>query len=349
MKTNNNTMKNVKLLHFVSMKRYAKMIMLTGLLSGLLSFSVMAEIVNIETFIDDMVTRHGFDRVYLTDLLDKAQIKNSILRIMDRPRKPNAKPTPWYKYRQTFLNAKRINEGVTFWLRNASTLKRAETVYGVPAEMVVAIIGVETLYGKITGNYKVLDALTTLAFHYPRRADFFRQELEHYLLLTREEGLDPLEQLGSYAGAMGLGQFMPSSFRRYAVDFDGDGRRNIWTNQADAIGSVANYFVQHGWITGQPVINPTQVRPDAVEGLLALKFKPEYSLRELNRWGLLYHGDEPSSTKGMFIDLETELGTAYWVGFQNYYVITRYNRSKRYAMAVYQLAQEIANRYVQNR
>jgi membrane-bound lytic murein transglycosylase B len=302
----------------------------------------MATIISQETFIDDMVLMHGFDRFYLTQLFDKAKVKKSILKVMSRP---PGQARPWYKYRRIFINAKRIKEGVEFWQKNAEALKQAETIYGVPAEIIVAIIGVETLYGSTKGNHQVLDALTTLAFNYPRRADFFREELEHYLLLTREEGLNPLEQKGSFAGAMGIGQFMPSSFRRYAVDFDGDGRRDIWTNNTDTIGSVANYFRHHGWQTGQPVISKAQVRPNAVETLLALNFEPQYTLQQLKQKGLLYYGDESNNIDCMFVDLETEFGTAYWVGFQNYYVITRYNRSKRYAMAVYQLAQEIANLY----
>ena len=323
------------------MEGYARAILLTGLL--FCSFSVTATIINQETFINDMVIWHGFDRAYLTQLLDKAKLKKSILKIMSRP---PGKRRPWYKYRRIFINTRRVLRGVEFWQQNAEALKRAEAIYGVPASIIVAIIGVETLYGQNKGKYPVLDALTTLAFNYPRRADFFREELEHYLLLTQAEGLNPLKQKGSYAGAMGIGQFMPSSFRRYAVDFDADGRRDIWTNNTDAIGSVANYFHHHGWQTGQPVIKATQVRPNAVGTLLALNFKPEYTLRQLKQKGLLYHGDEPNNMDCMFIDLETEIGTAYWVGFQNYYVITRYNHSKRYAMAVYQLAQEIANHYV---
>ncbi|RKZ80818.1 MAG: lytic murein transglycosylase B [Candidatus Parabeggiatoa sp. nov. 1] len=292
-----------------------------------------------ETFIDDMVIRHGFDKFDLTQLLDKAKVEKSILKAISRP---PSKAKPWYEYRRIFINPKRIKKGGKFWQNNAEAIKRAERLYGVPAEIIVAIIGVETLYGQYKGNHHVLDALTTLAFNYPRRADFFREELEHYLLLTREEGLNPLELKGSYAGAMGIGQFMPSSFRRYAVDFDGDGIRDIWTNNTDAIGSVANYFHQHRWQTGQPVIKAAQVRPNAVETLLALDFNPQYTLQQLKEKGLLYYGDEPNNMDCMFVDLETENGTTYWVGFQNYYVITRYNRSKRYAMAVYQLAQEIA-------
>jgi membrane-bound lytic murein transglycosylase B len=326
------------------MKQYARIILLSGLL--LCSSSITAGIVDRETFIDSMVSEHGFNRFYLTDLLNKAKVKKSILKIMFRP---VGKARPWYKYRRNFLTERHIKGGVKFWRRNATALQRAADFYGVPIEIIVAIIGVETIYGKHKGNFRVLDALVTIAFNYPRRADFFRDELKHFLLLTREEGRDPLSLKGSYAGAMGIGQFMPSSFRRYAIDFDNDGRRNIWTNNTDAIGSVANYFRSHGWVTGQPVIKPTQVRPNAIGKLLNLEFKPQYTLQQLKQWGLLYHGDEPNSTNSMVIDLKTEQGTTYWVGFQNYYVITRYNRSKRYAMAVYQLAQEIARRYGKTR
>jgi len=327
------------------MKRLSSVTLLSGLL--LYNCSLFAEIVSQQSFIDQMVKQHGFDKSNLTQLLNKAKVKKSILKIMNPPADTGkAKPKPWYyQYRQRFVNYIRIKRGVKFWRQNAKALKRAADKYGVPPQIIVAIIGVETIYGRNKGNIRVLDALTTLAFHFPRRADFFRQELEHYLVLTREEGLNPLAQKGSYAGAMGIGQFMPSSFRNYAVDFDGDGKRNIWTNYDDAIGSVANYFHRFGWQTGQPVIKATQVRPNAVKNLLALEFKPQYSLQQLKQMGLRYHGDEPDNTLGMFIDLETEIGTSYWVGFQNYYVITRYNRSKHYAMAVYQLAEEIANRY----
>jgi len=326
------------------MKYCVKTLLLSGLL--LYSSATIAEIISMESFIDEMVTQHGFNRFNLMQVLNKAKTKRSILKIMSRPA---GKVSPWYKYRRRFVTSKRIKKGVKFWHRNIRALNHAEVTYGVPAEMIVAIIGVETNYGTNKGGYRVIDALKTLGFNYPRRADFFRDELKHYLLLTREEGLNPLKQKGSYAGAMGLGQFMPSSFRRYAVDFDRDGRRNIWTNNTDAIGSVANYFDRFGWQTGQPVIKPTQVHPNAIEKLLALKFKPQYTLRQLKKWGLLYHGDEPNNTNAMVIDLKTEQGTTYWVGFQNYYVITRYNRSKRYAMAVYHLAKEIADRYEKTR
>ncbi len=311
----------------------------------LINLNVMAKPITQEQFITDMVERHHFDRYELTQLFNNAKVRKSIIKLMSRP---PGKARPWYQYRRNFIQTKRIKEGARFWQNNRQALQRAQATYGVPPEIIVAIIGVETIYGTITGNYRVIDALTTLSFHYLRRADFFREELEHYLLLTREEGLNPLHLKGSYAGAMGIGQFMPSSFRRYAVDFDDDGKRDIWNNNTDAIGSVAHYFHQHGWQPEQPVIQATQINPSAIETLLGLAFKPEYTLRQLKRLGLRYHGDEPNNTLGMFIDLETEQGTAYWLGFNNYYVITRYNHSKRYAMAVYQLAQEIARRYAQN-
>jgi len=329
---------------------FFKILLLSGLLLG--SFNTLAAQVSQEAFIDNMVSQHGFDRYRLIDLLGKAKVKKSILKLMYYPpkkkRKRRYRGKPWYKYRRNFVNTRSINRGIDFWRENASALKRAQKTYGVPAEIIVAIIGVETRYGRIMGNFRVIDALKTLAFHYPRRADFFREELEHYLLFTREEGVDPLIKKGSYAGAMGLGQFMPSSYRRYAVDFDGDGERNIWTNTTDAIGSVANYFRSFGWKTGESVIKATQVRPNAVEGLLTKKFKPQYPLWQLKQRGALYHGDEPNDMLGLLVDLRTEIGTAYWLGFQNYYVITRYNNSKHYAMAVYQLAQEIANGYAES-
>ncbi|MCK5717715.1 MAG: lytic murein transglycosylase B [Thiomargarita sp.] len=319
-------------------------IITTLLLSGLLLYSVCttADTVTQDMFIEQMVTQHGFDKVYVTQLLKQAKVKKSILKIMARP---PGKAKPWYQYKKNFLDQQRIKAGIKFGKKYAKTLKRAEVIYGVPAEIIVAIIGVETFYGKIVGKIRVIDALKTLAFHYPKRADFFRDELEHFLLLTREEKMNPLKPKGSYAGAMGIGQFMPSSFRTYAVDFDGDGKRNIWTNNIDVIGSVANYFKQHGWKTGQSVIMPAQITtPKASTRLLALDFKPQYTLQKLKRMGLQYQGNESDNTLAMFIDLETEVGTAYWVGFQNYYVITRYNRSKHYAMAIFLLSLAVANR-----
>lgn len=329
----------------LNMKEYCKIILLSGLL--FFSLPVTAQEVTLNEFIDEMVTRHHFDRAQMIDWFTQAKVRKNILKLMAPP-KTTGKITPWYRYRPRFVNEKRIAEGVEFWQQHASTLARAQATYGVPAEIIIAIIGVETIYGQNMGDFRVLDALTTLAFHYPRRADYFRSELEHFLLLTHEEGVDPLELRGSYAGAMGIGQFMPSSFRQYAVDFDGDGKRDIWNSMDDAIGSVAHYFNRYGWQAGQPVMMATQVRPDAIDSLLGLEFTLRYTLQQLKQQGLLFYADFiPDTTPGVLVDLETEQGMAYWVGFNNFYVITRYNRSNRYAMSVYQLAQEVADRYGQ--
>ncbi len=318
---------------------------------GLLVFSINVnadEFVSIGDFADQMVTKHGFEKSQIINWISQAKKKQNIIRLMTPPRRiPGRKRRgrPWYKYQRKFITSNHINNGIRYWRRNRHILKRAEKKYGVPAEIIIAIIGVETRYGRNKGGFRIIDALKTLSFDYLRRADFFRQELEHFFLLAREEGSNPLTLKGSYAGAFGIGQFMPSSFRRYAVDFNGDGRRDIWNNHADAIGSVANYFNKFGWEEGKPVMKATQVRPNAVKSLLGLKFEPNYTLAQFKRMGIRYNGNESDNTKVMFVDLRTEIGTAYWVGFKNYYVITRYNHSKHYAMAVYQLSQEIARIY----
>jgi len=220
-------------------------------------------------------------------------------------------------------------------------LQKAEEVYGVPPRYVVAIIGVETFYGRIAGKDSVLDALYTLAFHYPKRSRFFTAELEKYLILAREEKLDPAVPKGSYAGAMGLGQFMPSSFLAYAVDFDGDGKRDIWTNETDAIGSVANYFARHGWKKGLPVTAPARSAPAHAEKYVKAGLKPHFKLGELRKAGLKVDGDYSDSLEMALIKLVTDKGAEYWAGFWNFYVITRYNHSEMYAMAVYQLGERI--------
>ncbi|OUD12574.1 lytic murein transglycosylase B [Thioflexithrix psekupsensis] len=315
------------------------------LIMGLLfsPWTVAAEM-TVEQFIQQMVRQHHWSESWLRSVLSQAKKHDAIIKLMTPPK--TGKARPWYEYRNTFLTQERIDGGVQFWQSHADALRRAEQHYGVPAEYLVSIIGVETYYGRIMGNYRVLDALYTLAFYYPRRAEFFRGELEHFLFMIQEEGFDPLSMTGSYAGAMGLGQFIPSSYRRYAVDFTGDGKRNIWSDETDAIGSIANYFRQHGWQPNQPVIEATQVRPESASRLLALEFKPIHSLGQLKKMGLLYQGKQPDNEVGLLIDLEiAPKKMGYWVGFNNFYVITRYNRSNRYAMAVHQLAQEIAHAY----
>lgn len=313
--------------------------------SSWLTFS-KAEVIDVDTFIDNMVIEHDFTKTQLQQLLNQAKVKNSILRAMRRP----GEAKPWYEYREIFLTPKRIKEGVKFWQRYHLVLEQITKKYGVPSEIIVAIIGVETSYGQNMGSFRVLDALYTLAFHYPKRADFFRKELEAFLLLTREEKLDPLKLKGSYAGAMGYGQFMPSSYRHYAVDFDGDNWKNVWSSVPDSLASVANYLkeysLSYGWQPGQAIIKATQVQPSAVNTLLNLDFKPTLTVRELKTKGLLFDSDKYDDYFGLLIDLETQHGTLYWVGFTNFYMITRYNRSSLYAMAVYQLAEAIKHAYV---
>ncbi|WP_353571342.1 lytic murein transglycosylase B [Candidatus Albibeggiatoa sp. nov. BB20] len=317
------------------------------ILLTLLSIShlAIAEIISLNNFINSMVNEHGFDKKQLQQLFKQVKKKNSILKVMKRP----GEAKPWYEYRKIFLTSDRIKEGAIFWRKHAKTLAQAEKTYGVPAEIIVAIIGVETFYGKQFGKFRVIDSLYTLGFHYPKRADFFRKELGEFLLLTREEKLNPLQPKGSYAGAMGYGQFIPSSYRNYAIDFDRDGQLNLWNDVEDSIGSIANYLrnysVSYGWKPNQPVIKATKVRPNAVSTLLGLEFKPKLTVRQLKQKGLQFATNKYDNHLGLLIDLKTEQSTLYWVGFNNFYMITRYNKSNRYAMAVYQLSQAIKASY----
>ncbi|MDG4551891.1 MAG: lytic murein transglycosylase B [Candidatus Contendobacter sp.] len=302
----------------------------------------LARRADVQAFIREMAARHGFNAARLQAVFGRAHAQPSIIAAMSRP----AEAKPWYAYRTIFVNPKRIQGGVEFWRANAAALARAEQVHGVPPEIVVAIIGVETQYGGNMGKYRVLEALSTLAFDYPRRADYFRKELENFLLLTRAEGIDPLTPRGSYAGAMGYGQFMPSSFRSYAVDFDGDGHRDLWRNPRDAIGSVANYFKKHGWRTGEPVAVPAQVSGAAWPALVSRKLgQPQYSVASLQGRGVLPQTPVAGGQSAMLLEFQGREGPEYWLGFDNFYVITRYNHSQLYAMAVYQLSQEIRERH----
>ncbi|MFM1892114.1 MAG: hypothetical protein RLZ44_1191, partial [Pseudomonadota bacterium] len=240
-----------------------------------------------------------------------------------------------------FLTPERAAAGAEYWQRNAETLARAEAEYGVAPEIIVAIIGVETFYGRYTGKFAVLDALYTLGFHYPKRAKFFRKQLGEFLLLAREETVDPRQPMGSYAGAMGRPQFIPSSYRAYAVDFDQDGKRDIWDNDADVIGSVANYFARHDWRAGAPIT--AQVTGVTAEHapLLAAGMKPSLSIGQLRAAGLQLDAGLAADAATSLIELEQPDGAEHWAGLHNFYVITRYNHSNLYAMAVYQLSREI--------
>jgi membrane-bound lytic murein transglycosylase B len=295
---------------------------------------------SVNTFIGQMTTKYGFDESELDDLFKTVEIKQDILKRIASP----SEGLPWYKYRKIFMTDARIDAGVQFWRDNAPVLAAAEKQYGVPAEIIVAIIGVETLFGKNTGNYRVIDALSTLGFAYPPRSKFFLGELENFLLLCRDEHINPVDPTGSYAGAMGLPQFMPSSFRTYAVDFDNDNRRDIWHNSSDAIASVANYFAKHHWQTGKAIAVPVTAKYQNYEPVLNNNLKPDLSLTELESLNLIISRQIPLDSKVKLLSFEQQQGKELWATLDNFYVITRYNHSPLYAMAVYQLSLSILNK-----
>jgi len=295
----------------------------------------------VNAFIERMVTEHRYEKSQLTSLFNQVVFKQSIIDAMSRPAE---KVKPWKEYREIFLKEKRIELGAEFWRNNRKTLARAEREMGVPAEIIVAIIGVETYYGRNKGSFRVIDALSTLAFDYPKRGPFFTAELEQFLLLTREQNQSPVDLIGSYAGAMGYGQFMPSSYRHYASDFDGDGFTDIWNNPVDAIGSVANYFKRHGWKSGENVVFRARVRQNRDASVLNKTLKPEYSVAELAERGYTPLQPLAPETNVSPMRLEGRQGPEFWFGLDNFYVITRYNHSRLYAMAVYQLSQRIKQR-----
>lgn len=292
--------------------------------------------VAVDGFVAEMQREHAFDPAALRAVLGRANRLDSVLAAISKP----AEYKPWYQYRPIFITEARIRGGVEFWQQNAETITAAAAASGVPAEIIVAIIGVETAYGRNAGNYGVLEALGTLAFHYPPRAPFFRSELVNFLLLTREEQLDPATLKGSYAGAMGIPQFMPSSFRAYAVDFDRNGRRDIWNAPQDAIGSVANYLRRHGWAALQPVAFRA-IAPNVGPVPISKTVELDHTLAEYAAQGIRPDGAAPSGAKAALLAYEGPQANEYWLGLQNFYVITRYNRSPKYALAVFQLAEEI--------
>lgn len=291
----------------------------------------------VRQFVDEMVTGHDFSRDALNQLFRDAKYKASIIRALTRP----AESKPWMDYRALFVTDARTAGGVRFWEENREALRLAHASYGVPPAIITAIIGVETHYGKNTGSFRVLDALSTLAFDYPPRAAYFRKELERYLLLTREMGVDPSSLKGSYTGAMGLPQFMPNSYRHYAVDFNGDGKKDLLGDVADAIGSVGNYFMAHGWLPDEPVAVQAQVDRPAGSPPLNMGFGVWRSVEEWRSLGVTPLGRVAENQPAMLLNFEGEDGPHYWLALRNFYVITRYNHSSLYAMAVYQLSEEI--------
>ena len=294
----------------------------------------------VNAFIGQMVAKHHFDKAELDALFETVEIKQDILKKIASP----SEGLPWYKYRKIFLTDARIDAGVQFWRDNAAALAAAEQQYGVPPEIIVAIIGVETQFGKNTGNYRVIDALSTLAFAYPPRSKFFLGELESFLLLCRDEHMNPAEPLGSYAGAMGLPQFMPSSFMNYAVDFDKDNRRDIWRDSSDVIASIGNYFAKHHWQAGQIIAVPVTAKGESYKTALTKDLKPELRIDELESLNLTTMRQLPLDSKVKLLSFEQQQDEELWAALDNFYVITRYNHSPLYAMAVYQLSVSILNK-----
>jgi membrane-bound lytic murein transglycosylase B len=296
---------------------------------------------DVQAFIASLAQRHGFDAKELSQTFADVRKQPDALRLIAPP--PRTFKRSWSAYRARFLDRSRIDGGIEFWTLHQATLERAAGIYGVPPEVIVAIIGVETIYGRVTGNFPVLDTLTTLAFDYPRRADFFRGELESLLLLARDRRLELQDTKGSYAGAIGLPQFMPSSIRNYAVDFDKDGKIDLRNSPVDAIGSVARFLAEHGWVPGGKPYYPTRIGADAqLTSLIEAGIEPQYTTSQLSGFGVSAVGSVPDGAQLALIDLpDGDAAPTYLLGARNFYVVTRYNRSSFYATAVLDLAQEL--------
>jgi membrane-bound lytic murein transglycosylase B len=300
---------------------------------------------DVKDFIAHMVDAYAFKKRPLRKLLKSAQSQPAIIDAMS---KPAEKAKLWYEYRSIFLTERRIHEGTEFWIAHRQALDQASVRSGVAPEYLAAILGVETFYGRLTGTYRVLDALVTLSFDYPARAKFFRDELEQYLLLTRDARLDPLAIKGSYAGAMGAPQFMPSNYRRYAVDADADGRIDLWSNWADVCASVGNYLKEHGWNAGEPVLGEATVVEDKAGDLDGRKLILSETVGSLAAKGVSFESPLPADAPALLIAADETDGVHWRVGYNNFFVITRYNHSALYAMAVYELAAAIKQQVMLN-
>ncbi len=298
-----------------------------------------AQRADVKSFINEMVEQHGFDRAYLEKKFTNAKRLDNVLESIA---KPAEKKLTWKQYRPIFVTDKRSNKGKKFIEEHKATLLRAEKKYGVPVEIIAAIIGVESYYGRHTGKYTVFDSLTTLGFDYPKRSKFFKSELKQFLLLSKEEDIDVDEMTGSYAGAMGLPQFISSSYRHYAVDFDNDGKRDLWNSIDDVIGSVANYFSEHGWQTGESVIHRVSLTDKSIVGEKNT-LKPYVSIAQLKKQGVKVNADLDEKQLVSLYKFKGKHGDEYWLGLKNFYVITRYNHSGLYAMAVFQLSENLKN------
>jgi membrane-bound lytic murein transglycosylase B len=295
----------------------------------------LAEYPELRAFIGEVSARHGFSEIELTRWFSQVNLKPDVVAAMERPREA----LPYYEYRRGFLTPQHVRRGLEYWERHATALERARTRYGVPPEIVLGILGVETQYGRNIGRYRVLDALSTLMLHYPPRAGFFQRELEEFLVLSRELKLHPPDVMGSYAGAIGIAQFIPSSYRRYAVDNDGDGRADLLKSHVDAIASIANFLMIHGWTAHGPVMTEARLEGTYYFWVEKLGVKPALNLRDLVGYGIFPPQSIDTEHRAALIEFESEDGPYYRLGFDNFYAITRYNRSKRYAMAVTELAE----------
>ncbi len=299
-----------------------------------------AQRADIAEYIAQLSEQHGFQHAALQQMFAEVRQRQDII---ERISKPAERVWTWARYRNHLVDEPRVEQGVAFWAAHQATLERAAQAYGVAPHYIVAILGIETRYGQVTGSFPVLDALTTLGFDYPPRAKFFRKELTEFLLLAREEGKDPRQLTGSYAGAMGYGQFIPSSYRHYAVDFDADGVRDIWRNPVDAIGSVANYFARHRWRGNGPVAVPVTLADATLASMANASLELRHTVAELQARGVQIPDSvqlQPSAKAALY-KLDAADGDEYWLGLHDFYVITRYNRSHMYAMAVHQLAERI--------
>ena len=284
----------------------------------------------------------GYTEAQLDKLFESVDLQPRIIEIMNRP----AESLPWHKYRKLFLTDKNIANGVTFWREHEDILKRAEEQFGIPPEIIVATIGVETRYGTNTGGYKVIEALSTLGLDYPRRSKFFMKELQHFLVLSHEHQLDPLSVNGSYAGAIGYPQFMPSSYRAYAIDFDGSGQSDLNNSMADSIGSVANYYSRHRWKSGQPIGVAAQLEKADAAKLATRGLKANQTVGGLKKAGVVIAMDAAAETPAALLKLDGESGPEFRLVFDNFFVITRYNTSQLYAMAIQLLSEGIRKQYL---
>ncbi|MFV2031661.1 MAG: lytic murein transglycosylase B [Gammaproteobacteria bacterium] len=290
---------------------------------------------DVNAFIEKMATQSDYTEVELVELFSTVKKQEHLFELLN---KPAEKELQWHQYRNIFISDKRIEQGVKFWRKNQAVLSQVSGKTGVPEQIIVAIIGVETFYGTYKGKDPVFDSLVTLAFDYPERGLFFTRELEQFLLLVKEQNLNPRDLRGSYAGAMGMPQFIASSYRSFAVDFDRDGQINLFDSIPDIAASVANYFVKHGWRVNEAIAGPlTVLENNSIDQLTPSK-KPTYQWSELVQNGLYSNTELDPATKVALIKLEQKNRLEYWVGLQNFYVITRYNHSELYAMAVYQLS-----------